>query len=78
MLPALGGKIPEEAFRTDRLALNRLNKEGISVPDGVFLDARHVHKHPHPDQRMPETIKACLRICHITDGITFVFVYQIV
>lgn len=57
MLPALGGKIPEEAFRTDRLALNRLNKEGITVPDGVFLDARHVHKHPHPNQRMPEIIK---------------------
>lgn len=77
VLPALGGKIPEEAFRTDRLALNRLNKEGITVPDGVVLDARHIHKHPHPDQRMPEIIKACLRICHVTGGITFVFIYQI-
>ncbi|KAL6261406.1 hypothetical protein P5V15_006500 [Pogonomyrmex californicus] len=43
VLPALGGKIPEEAFRTDRLALNRLNKEGITVPDGIVLDARHVY-----------------------------------
>ncbi|XP_071578468.1 uncharacterized protein, partial [Temnothorax nylanderi] len=60
VLPALGGKIPEEAFRTDRLALNRLNKEGITVPDGVVLDARHIHKHPHPNQRMPEIIKVYL------------------
>ncbi|EFN79353.1 hypothetical protein EAI_09840, partial [Harpegnathos saltator] len=60
VLPALGGKIPEEAFRTDRLALNRLNKEGITVPDGVVFDARHVQKHPHPDQRMPEIIKVYL------------------
>lgn len=62
MLPALGGKIPEEAFKTDRLALNRLNKEGITVPDGIVLDARHVRKHPHFDQRRPEIIKACLHI----------------
>ncbi|KAM0736882.1 hypothetical protein ACS0PU_006531 [Formica fusca] len=60
VLPALGGKIPEEAFKTDRLALNRLNKEGITVPDGIILDARHVHKHPHFDQRMPEIIKVYL------------------
>jgi len=75
VLPALGGKIPEEAFRTDRLTLNRLNKEGITIPDGVILDARHVHKHPYSDQRMPEIIKACLHIFHITDRITFVFIY---
>ncbi|KAG7206089.1 hypothetical protein KM043_003483 [Ampulex compressa] len=60
VLPALGGKIPEEAFRTDRLALNRLNKEGISVPDGVVLDARRVQKHPYPDQTMPDLIKVYL------------------
>lgn len=57
VLPALGGKIPEEAFRTDRLALNRLNKEGITVPDGIVLDARHVHKHSYSDQKMFEIIK---------------------
>jgi len=67
VLPALGGKIPDEAFKTDRLALNRLNKEGITIPDGIVLDARHVHKHPHSDQRMPtEIIKACLYILLIT------------
>ncbi|XP_015189491.1 PREDICTED: uncharacterized protein LOC107073381 [Polistes dominula] len=60
VLPALGGKIPEEAFRTDRLALNRLNKEGISIPDGVVLDARHIHKHPHTSQHMPKIIKVYL------------------
>ncbi|XP_076640702.1 uncharacterized protein LOC143352261 [Halictus rubicundus] len=61
VLPALGGKIPEEAFRTDRLALNRLNKEGITVPDGVLLDARHVQKHAQHVQTMPESIKVYLR-----------------
>ncbi|XP_035720427.1 uncharacterized protein LOC118440866 isoform X3 [Vespa mandarinia] len=60
VLPALGGKIPEEAFRTDRLALNRLNKEGITIPDGVVLDARQVHKHPHTSQHMPKIIKVYL------------------
>ncbi|KZC09962.1 hypothetical protein WN55_00999, partial [Dufourea novaeangliae] len=54
VLPALGGKIPEEAFRTDRLALNRLNKEGITVPDGVVLDARHVQKHSQHIETVPE------------------------
>ncbi|XP_067012949.1 uncharacterized protein [Anabrus simplex] len=48
VLPHQGGKIPEDAFRADRLALNRLNKDGISVPDGVVLDARRHHKHPSP------------------------------
>nr|XP_003700293.1 PREDICTED: uncharacterized protein LOC100880025 [Megachile rotundata]XP_012153714.1 PREDICTED: uncharacterized protein LOC100880025 [Megachile rotundata]XP_012153715.1 PREDICTED: uncharacterized protein LOC100880025 [Megachile rotundata]XP_012153716.1 PREDICTED: uncharacterized protein LOC100880025 [Megachile rotundata]XP_012153717.1 PREDICTED: uncharacterized protein LOC100880025 [Megachile rotundata]XP_012153718.1 PREDICTED: uncharacterized protein LOC100880025 [Megachile rotundata]XP_01 len=60
LLPALGGKIPEEAFRTDRLALNRLNKEGITVPDGVILDARNVHKHSQHIQTMPEAIQVYL------------------
>jgi hypothetical protein len=46
VLPHRGGKIPEDAFRADRLALNRLNKDGISVPDGVLLDARRHDKHP--------------------------------
>ncbi|KAK7874398.1 hypothetical protein R5R35_001494 [Gryllus longicercus] len=47
VLPQRGGKIPEEAFRVDRLALNRLNKDGIAVPDGVLLDARRRAQH-HP------------------------------
>jgi hypothetical protein len=46
VLPHSGGKIPEDAFRADRLALNRLNKDGISVPDGILLDARRHEKHP--------------------------------
>ena len=46
MLPHSGGKIPDDAFRADRLALNRLNKDGISIPDGVLLDARRHEKHP--------------------------------
>lgn len=61
MLPALGGKIPEEAFRTDRLALNRLNKESITVPDAVILDARNIHKHTQHIQTMPEIIKVCTK-----------------
>ncbi|XP_012280735.1 uncharacterized protein LOC105699898 isoform X2 [Orussus abietinus] len=55
VLPSLGGKIPEEAFRTDRLALNRLNKDGIAIPDGVVLDARSVHKH-HAVTSMPDQV----------------------
>ncbi|KAJ4428517.1 hypothetical protein ANN_24559 [Periplaneta americana] len=46
VLPHSGGKIPDDAFRADRLALNRLNKDGISVPDGIVLDARRRDKHP--------------------------------
>ncbi|KAF4522423.1 hypothetical protein B566_EDAN012323 [Ephemera danica] len=40
VLPHSGGKIPESAFRTDRLALNKLQKLGVAVPDGVSLDTR--------------------------------------
>ncbi|XP_046600769.1 uncharacterized protein LOC124295297 [Neodiprion lecontei] len=60
VLPSKGGKIPEEAFRADRLALNRLNKEGITIPDGVILEARHVHKHFNPSGAMPEVLKVYL------------------
>lgn len=54
VLPSSGGKIPEGAFRADRLALNRLNKEGIAVPDGITLEHRHVHSHPHYNKHDPE------------------------
>ncbi|XP_043279257.1 uncharacterized protein [Venturia canescens] len=57
VLPALGGKIPEEAFRTDRLALNRLNKQGITVIDGVLLEAREDGKHPDNVRSKPEIIQ---------------------
>lgn len=45
VLPALGGKIPEEAFKTDRLALNRLNKEGITIEDRHPRVKNHHQKH---------------------------------
>lgn len=41
VLPEFGGKIPESAFETDRLLLNRLQKEGIAIPDGVILQPRY-------------------------------------
>ncbi|XP_054734651.1 uncharacterized protein LOC129242117 [Anastrepha obliqua] len=41
VLPHAGGKIPDTAFETDRLFLNRLQKEGISVPDGVVTEQRN-------------------------------------
>ena len=41
--PHTGGKIPEDAFRADRLALNKLNSAGFSVPDGVQLHWRGSH-----------------------------------
>lgn len=41
VLPHTGGKIPESAFETDRLLLNRLQKEGIAIPDGILLEQRN-------------------------------------
>ncbi len=41
MSPNLGGKIPDSAFHTDRLALNQLQKVGIAIPDGVILEQRN-------------------------------------
>lgn len=41
VLPHAGGKIPDSAFETDRLMLNRLQKEGIAIPDGVILQQRN-------------------------------------
>ena len=61
VLPALGGKIPEEAFRTDRLALNRLNKDGITVIDGVLLEAREHDKNPDRFRSKPEVVKVRAR-----------------
>ncbi|XP_021706972.1 uncharacterized protein LOC5566753 isoform X2 [Aedes aegypti] len=48
VLPHAGGKIPDSAFHTDRLALNRLQKDGIAVPDGVLLEQRRYQVYPHP------------------------------
>lgn len=60
LLPEKGGKIPESAFHPQRLILNRLNQQGISVPDGFMLQQRRVEKHPFPKQSLPETIKVML------------------
>lgn len=49
-MPSQGGKIPDSAFQADRLALNRLNKEGISIPDGILLEQRHRESH-YQEQR---------------------------
>lgn len=54
VLPSSGGKIPDGAFATDRLALNKLNKAGIAIPDGVLLEHRHTYAHPHSNQHDPE------------------------
>ncbi|XP_053695604.1 uncharacterized protein LOC128743107 [Sabethes cyaneus] len=53
VLPHAGGKIPDSAFHTDRLALNHLQREGIAVPDGVLLEQRRhqVHQHPYRSSR---------------------------
>lgn len=40
-MPHAGGKIPDTAFETDRLFLNRLQKEGIAVPDGIVPEQRN-------------------------------------
>lgn len=51
--PHLGGKIPDTAFHTDRLALNQLQKVGIAIPDGVFLEQRNpdVYQYSHKTKR---------------------------
>ncbi|XP_050544164.1 uncharacterized protein LOC126907117 isoform X2 [Daktulosphaira vitifoliae] len=54
VLPYLGGKIPDSAFLSDRLALNMLNKEGISIPDGVLFDIRPRESHYQTPRDDPE------------------------
>ncbi|KAG4072138.1 hypothetical protein HA402_015637 [Bradysia odoriphaga] len=51
--PHLGGKIPDSAFHTDRLALNQLQKNGIAIPDGVILEQRNpeVYQYTHKTKR---------------------------
>ncbi|XP_049955370.1 uncharacterized protein LOC126471294 [Schistocerca serialis cubense] len=65
VLPHTGGKIPSGAFRADRLVLNRLNKEGIAVPDGILLDARKRHK--DPSQRGGSDLEAAVVKVTLTD-----------
>lgn len=66
--PHTGGKIPEDAFRTDRLALNRLNKEGISVPDGVLLEMRHKESHHSSYRNDPAIAASILKLVQHPDG----------
>ncbi|KAL7732234.1 hypothetical protein ACLKA6_018473 [Drosophila palustris] len=52
VLPHAGGKIPDTAFETDRLFLNRLQKEGISVPDGIVPQQRSPQVYQYYDKGM--------------------------
>ncbi|XP_053659581.1 uncharacterized protein LOC128708626 [Anopheles marshallii] len=57
VLPHAGGKIPDSAFLTDRLALNRLQKDGIAVPDGVLLEQRQYQVYPHQHRTARPTFR---------------------
>uniref|UniRef100_A0A182VW21 Uncharacterized protein n=1 Tax=Anopheles minimus TaxID=112268 RepID=A0A182VW21_9DIPT len=57
VLPHAGGKIPDSAFLTDRLALNRLQKDGIAVPDGVLLEQRQYQVYPHQHRATRPTFR---------------------
>ncbi|XP_049313747.1 uncharacterized protein LOC105230120 [Bactrocera dorsalis] len=50
VLPHAGGKIPDTAFETDRLFLNRLQSNGISVPDGVVTEQRNPQVYQYHDK----------------------------
>ncbi|KAH8370858.1 hypothetical protein KR093_005239, partial [Drosophila rubida] len=52
VLPHAGGKIPDTAFETDRLYLNRLQKEGISIPDGIVPQQRSPQVYQYYDKSM--------------------------
>lgn len=64
VLPHAGGKIPDSAFHTDRLALNRLQKDGIAVPDGVLLEQRRYQVHPH----LHRTVRPTILVAQTPDG----------
>lgn len=57
VLPHAGGKIPDSAFETHRLALNRLQKEGIAIPDGVLLEQRSPQVHQYTDRSQRPTYR---------------------
>ncbi|XP_058061072.1 uncharacterized protein LOC131211572 [Anopheles bellator] len=57
VLPHAGGKIPDSAFLTDRLALNRLQTDGIAVPDGVLLEQRQYQVYPHQQRTARPTFR---------------------
>lgn len=68
LLPQKGGKIPDSAFHVDRLAANRLNKEGISIPDGVLLEQRHHESHFGAYRLDPDIERNIIRIKQTPDG----------
>ncbi|XP_050427115.1 uncharacterized protein LOC126837308 isoform X2 [Adelges cooleyi] len=68
VLPFLGGKIPDSAFRADRLALNMLNKEGISVPDGILFDISPRESHHQSSRVDPELSNSIVKMLHTPDG----------
>lgn len=68
LLPQKGGKIPDSAFHVDRLAANRLNKEGISIPDGVLLEQRHHESHFGAHRFDPDIERNIIRIKQTPDG----------
>lgn len=68
VLPYFGGKIPDSAFRADRLALNMLNKEGISVPDGILFEARPRESYHQTPRNDPELSNAIIKMTQTPDG----------
>ncbi|XP_067645111.1 uncharacterized protein [Eurosta solidaginis] len=64
VLPHAGGKIPDTAFESDRLFLNRLQKEGIAVPDGVVTEQRN----PQVYQYYDKSPRLVFRIALSSDG----------
>ncbi|XP_017862533.1 PREDICTED: uncharacterized protein LOC108613525 isoform X1 [Drosophila arizonae] len=64
VLPHAGGKIPDTAFETDRLFLNRLQKEGISVPDGIVPEQRN----PQVYQYYNKPMRTVYHIALSSDG----------
>ncbi|CAA9994147.1 unnamed protein product, partial [Nesidiocoris tenuis] len=68
VVPHAGGKIPEDAFRSDRLALNRLNALGISIPDGILLQARYPDSHYKSHRSDPDIRKSIIKLVQKPDG----------
>ncbi|XP_060876630.1 uncharacterized protein LOC132949658 [Metopolophium dirhodum] len=68
VLPYFGGKIPDSAFHADRLALNMLNKEGISVPDGILFESRPKESFHQSQRNDPELLNSVVKMIHTPDG----------
>lgn len=64
VLPHAGGKIPDSAFESDRLFLNRLQKEGIAIPDGVILESRNPQVFPYHQK----SSRAVFKVAQSSDG----------